>query len=129
IVRIKAVDGGFFVNAPDNTKGILISANHSNGDEMEIYLSTRHIGTHKLDSNTYALSYGMHPKSYLLYRTIIGDQLITSFKYTGELIITKADTASGIISGTFNCSLGSPSGEVITISEGRFDINSKTINL
>ncbi|MBC8151666.1 MAG: hypothetical protein H7Z72_02015 [Bacteroidetes bacterium] len=54
------------------------------------------------------------------------DAYVTSSKYTGWVSITKADTATGIVSGTFEFKAATPSGKTVTVSNGRFDVNART---
>jgi hypothetical protein len=45
------------------------------------------------------------------------------------VVITKADTISGIISGTFEFEGGNSLGQKVKITDGRFDVNSRSVNL
>jgi hypothetical protein len=49
---------------------------------------------------------------------------MTSNIQTGRVTLTKADTISGVISGTFDFVAATSSGEIVKVSEGRFDIKS-----
>ena len=63
---------------------------------------------------------------YGLYESTIGETYVTSAKYTGLVTITKADTVSGIVAGNFSFKAASAGGQIVTISQGRFDVNART---
>jgi hypothetical protein len=68
-------------------------------------------------------------ENYGWYQAADGIGFMTNPNQTGRVVITKADTISGVISGTFEFEGGNSLGQKVKITDGRFDINSRTVNL
>lgn len=68
----------------------------------------------------------LDPGDYGLYESSGGDAYVTSSKYTGVVTITKADTVSGIVAGSFSFKAANSTGQTVSISQGRFDVNART---
>lgn len=78
-----------------------------------------------MNEKTQTISVGFDVKDYGFYRRG-GAQYITSKEFTGKVVITKADTATGVVSGTFEFVAGNSQGNKINITNGRFDVNVRT---
>lgn len=82
------------------------------------------------DTNPYPgeLHYKNHAV-YIEYEPGTADY-VTNSRYTGSINFTRVDTINHIISGTFEFTAENTdgSGETIKVTDGRFDINSATIN-
>lgn len=82
------------------------------------------------DTNPYPaeLHYKNHAV-YTEYKPGTADYM-TNTRYTGSINFTRVDTINHIISGTFEFTAENTdgSGETIRVTDGRFDINSATIN-
>jgi hypothetical protein len=114
--------GGFFQDAAGKLN-IYIAANSYN-DYIEIYL--KHIissGIFYLNSNTDTKPNVIFPESYGAYFIRnASDEFVTDSLHTGTVNITYADTAKGIVSGTFVMNVyNKNTREVKSITEGRFD--------
>lgn len=126
-VTVKPIDGGFFNNSIDDSIRIWISAYASNGEEVHIYLESLTLGVRKLDKNTDPIGASFSPSNYGLYRNSRKEEYITSSVNTGSITLSKADTTTGILSGTFDFTVSNSKGVLARINFGRFDINSKTL--
>ena len=81
-----------------------------------------------LNENTQTSPTSLNPKNYGLYRNVGGKAAyVTSKQFTGKVVITKSDTATGVVAGTFEFVAGSPSGDKVTVTNGRFDVNTRTL--
>lgn len=123
----EAIDGGFFNNFIDDTIRIWVRTHLSNGEEVDIYLTRALDAKHDLNKNTSARGASFNPKNYGLYRNAAQIEFITSSVSTGSVTILKADTATGILAGTFEFVCSDPKGNVVKITSGRFDIINKTL--
>ncbi|MDQ6482153.1 DUF6252 family protein [Dyadobacter sp. LHD-138] len=126
-VIIPPIDGGFFKNSFTDSIEIWIQANADNGEEMHIFLSSLDLGKRTLDAKTHPVGESFTPANYGLFRDSKRTQFITSESSKGMVLLEIADTTSGIIAGTFEFTASDPKGNLVKITEGRFDINSKTL--
>ena len=121
------ITGGFYNNSIDDTLRIWIISNADNGEEIHLNLKSIVLGERKLNSNTQPKGASLFPSNYGLFRNVSGSEFITSSNCTGTVILIKADSVSGIIAGTFEFTASDPKGNLIKITNGRFDINSRTL--
>lgn len=122
----KPVNGGFLVIYNAAGLGIYVSTYAKNKQRIELYLNDFRTGRYELNGNTQPIPVSVSPKDYGLYESSEGDDYVTSSKYTGSITITKADTLTHIVSGTFEFEAVSPTGKTVTVSNGRFDVNPTT---
>ncbi len=123
----KPITGGFFliVATPTYRRGVFIRAVSKDEQGVNIYLDGYEVGEHLLNEMTQIRPANLNPKNYGLYQK--GDETyVTSDKFTGKVIITKSDTTTGIVSGTFEFVAGNSQGEKVNITNGRFDVNYAT---
>lgn len=70
--------------------------------------------------------------NYVLYHESKPNRIdyLTNTRYTGSITFTRVDTTNHIIAGTFEFTAENTdgSGETIKVTDGRFDINSATLN-
>jgi hypothetical protein len=124
---IKPIYGGFLVLSSKPYKlGIYVYTYEKSGQKIEIYLNDYLLGKHILNSNTSTIPASVDPQDYASYTSVLGDKYITSSKYTGQITIIKADTAIGIVSGTFDFEAVTSIGQTVTVTKGRFDVNART---
>jgi hypothetical protein len=118
---INATSGGFF-GTPDGKRNIFIKA-YSSNDYIDVYLKNIYqTGTYLLNKNTDVHPNVAYPESYGAYFVDGQDYYVTDPTHTGAVIITYADTSTGIVSGTFEMHLYQKnSGKIINITKGRFD--------
>jgi hypothetical protein len=116
------ISGGFRWFVKDSLMGFHIFTIASNGDQIQLHLRSSAVGTHKLNRKTAARDFQMNAENYLLFRKKSGYEYITSNVNIGTVNITKSDTISGILSGTFGGELVDRSGNTINVRNGRFDI-------
>jgi len=111
--------GGVFINARNFSSSPVET-------EFEIHLaSVAGPGNYELNSNTDIYPYQSGSYAYHVKRKINPlNEWITGSQYTGSVTITKFDTASKIISGSFAFKAGSmdSSASAIDVTEGRFDV-------
>ena len=117
----KPIDGGFYLMGPNDKRTIYIIATSKDKQQVYLFLDEAKIGSFDLNLNTQTSPASLFPKSYGLYRSADGTDYVTSSHNTGKINITRADTLSGIIAGTFFFTAGSDSGDKVSITEGRFD--------
>jgi hypothetical protein len=111
--------GGVFINARN-------FASSPSETEFEIYLQNIS-GPGTFPLNQVTSKYPNHVASYAYYikrKFMPENEWITSDKFTGNVVVTKFDTANNIISGTFEFTAGSVdnSADPIIVTEGRFDV-------
>lgn len=123
-VTVKPINGGFLRNSFSNSLNISLVTYRSNGDEIDIYLKLPIVGIHNLEKSTKRRGDDFNPENYGWYHSSENKNYMTSNTKTGRVTITKADTISGIISGTFDFVAATTSGEIVKVSDGRFDIKS-----
>jgi hypothetical protein len=126
-VIIPPIDGGFFQNAITDSVEIWIQTSADNGEEMDIFLNSIETGKRNLNVKTYPKGVSLAPSSYALFRDSKRTEYITSNTNMGFVQLNVADEVTGIIAGTFEFTAADPQGNLIRITEGRFDINSKTL--
>ena len=125
---IKPVEGGYqgnFDGFPyDN---VWIRTARKDGSGLDIYLRTaNNSGVYLLNQTTQIRPTILVPQSYAYYHDGSGKYL-TNNQYTGSVTITKADPIGGTIAGIFSFAAKDySSGRIITVTEGRFDVNIRT---
>ena len=118
----KPISGGFFLIPSRGYEAVInIYAVSKDGQRLELYTDEAKIGSFDLNLDTQTSPASLSPESYGLYRSADGVDYVTSALNTGKVIITRADTLSGIISGTFFFTAGSDGGDKVSITDGRFD--------
>ena len=102
----------------------------SDKQQIQFYLNDYKLGKHLLDQNPgaipAALYAALHPNDYGLYESGEGDVYATSSKYMGWINLTKADTATGVVAGTFEFQAATLDEKTVSITNGRFDVNART---
>lgn len=93
--------------------------------EMEIYV--KHLtgpGTYSLNQTTEAYPNESASYAYYVKRNLnVEDEWITSASATGQVVVTRYDSASRIVSGTFQFTAAAHYGSApVTVTEGRFDV-------
>jgi Family of unknown function (DUF6252) len=121
----KPISGGFQNIANSGVLTIFINTINKNGEVIQLYVDSQATGNYLLNKTTGFIPNEIFPKNYGLCR-FGGKIYITNIEDTGKVVITKVDKSTGVISGIFEFTAGSGT-EKIKITEGRFDINSKTI--
>lgn len=125
----KAINGGFAGYGSHIPPTIFIRTYSKDKTVLHVFLKTIEVGIHELDQDTYKIDRDFYPESYGWYQGADGISFMTSRNHTGRVVITKADTISGIVSGTFEFEGGNSLGKKVKITDGRFDVNTKTVNL
>jgi hypothetical protein len=124
----KAINGGFTINNADE-RTIYLRTYKQDKTEVYIFLKTVTVGAHELNHDTYRIDRDFFPENYGWYKAADGRGFMTNPNQRGRVVITKADTISGVISGTFEFEGGNSHGLSVKITDGRFDINTRTVNL
>ncbi|MCF0056478.1 DUF6252 family protein [Dyadobacter sp. CY356] len=124
----KAINGGFAGYGSHNPPTIHLWTYSKDNSEMHIFLKTIEVGIHDLNKDTYRIDRDFFPENYGWYRAADGTSCITNRNQRGSVTVTKADTISGVISGTFEFEGGNSLGQRVKITDGRFDVNSRTLN-
>lgn len=129
----KAIEGGFYDvykrNSFEKRLGVYIRAHMKNGEYINLYLQESQVGKYQLNKNTSILPNDFYPENYGAFYS--NSYFITNSVSTGEITITRADTINLQISGIFQFTgiRGSGSSQqTVSITDGRFDINMKTLN-
>ena len=123
----KAINGGFAGYGSNNPPTIYLRAYSTNKIGLHIFLKTIEVGIHELNQDTHTIERYRFPENYGWYQGADGIGFMTNPSQTGRVVITKADTISGIISGTFEFEGGNSLGQKVKITDGRFDVNSRTL--
>jgi hypothetical protein len=122
-VRTPPVVGGLSARYRGPGTAIRFFTFSSSKQSIEIYLDDHLLGKHLLNTEySKAVLGGTHygvcgsGNSYFY----------TSPKYTGWVNVSKSDTVSGIVSGTFEFTGADLNGNTVSITNGRFDLNART---
>ncbi|PWJ57873.1 hypothetical protein CLV98_10553 [Dyadobacter jejuensis] len=121
---LKPINGGFFINSITEKKAIWIRTYTSNEERMDIYLKDINLQKHLLFKNTTPVEVSLNPENYCLYQNSEMIKYITSSLNTGYVSLTQVDTLSGIIAGTFEFTAADTKGNLVRITDGRFDVKS-----
>jgi hypothetical protein len=123
----KPILGGFLGIFANVFKiGVYVSTNSKDKKSIRLYLDDFNLGVHVLNSNTDTRPTTITPKDYASYISSEGDEYVTSSKYVGQINIIKADTTTGIVSGSFEFTAATKTGETVSVTNGRFDVNART---
>ena len=117
----KPIGGGFYLMGISDKRTIHITATSKGKRQAILFIDEAKIGSFDLNLDTQTSPASLSTESYGLYRSADGVDYVTSALNTGKVIITRADTLSGIISGTFFFTAGSDGGDKVSITDGRFD--------
>ncbi|MBU1821002.1 MAG: hypothetical protein KKG00_05760 [Bacteroidetes bacterium] len=120
----KPIEGGFYrILTTPKSVGIWIYTFSKDKREIHLHLNDLDLGEHLLNHDTQVRPIALIANDYGSYQS--GNTIYsTSSRHTGKITITKADTLTGIISGTFEFTVGNSTGMTYQITEGRFDITS-----
>ena len=122
--QIKAVDGGYQgIRWKDIKHCIWVRTYNKDGSGMDLWIrNVEQKGDYELNFDTGVSPTVILPYNYGYYFTSSIDYITTS-QYSGKVHVTKADTITGIIAGTFEFICYSPAiKEKISVTNGRFDI-------
>ncbi|GHB85806.1 DUF6252 family protein [Persicitalea jodogahamensis] len=124
---VKPIEGGFYrVLTTPRSVGIWIRTRDNDKKRVHVHLEDIEVGEHLLNLDTQVMPVTILAKDYGMYQ--VGNLIhSTSSRHTGRVTITKADTLTGIISGTFEFIAASSTGDTVRVTDGRFDINSITL--
>ncbi|MCY7353453.1 MAG: DUF6252 family protein [Cytophagaceae bacterium] len=127
----KPIEGGFkaiYDNSNRRSVGVHLSTYKLNGEMIDLHCNNYEIGQYKLNQETNVRPFVFNPKDYGMFSSADGNYYVTNTTSYGTLTITKSDTVTGLLSGTFEFKAkDKKSGKVVEISNGRFDINVLTI--
>ena len=126
---LKPISGGFYAISPYPVykRGIYLLTISNDNQQVNLYLNDSKAKSYSLSIDTQPNPVNIYPSDYGYYQAGNGNTYITSSYYTGSITISKADTVTGIISGTFEFTAGDTKGQTVKITDGRFDINTRTL--
>ena len=121
----KPVDGGYLAptSFDKSRHNVIVESTRKNGTGFQIYLRDVSKPGEYLLSTTTNLFGGelRQPQNYGAYY-IPGKLYMTTSRYTGKVIITRADTVNKIVSGIFAFK-AEHGKDTVTITNGRFDVS------
>lgn len=121
---IKPITGGFnLLGENPGVRRIWIRTRSKDKQEIQLHIKDVRIGEYILNEDTQILPIALFAINYGMYQTG-NSTYTTSSKYTGKVNITKADTVTGVLAGTFEFTVGNSNGTTFKITDGRFDIKS-----
>ncbi len=121
---IKPITGGFNVIGENpGVRRIWIRTLSKDKQRIHLHIEDVRLGEHLLNNDTQILPIALFAKNYGMYQ-VGSSTFTTSSRHTGKITITKADTITGVLAGTFEFTVGNSSGTTYEITEGRFDIKS-----
>jgi hypothetical protein len=124
---LKPVYGGLSgIRSTPYRVGVYVYTYAKDKQRIELFINDYKLGPHLLNKDTQTMPANIAPQDYGLYQSAEGDTYVTSSRFTGQITILKADTATGIVAGTFEFTAATPTGRTVTISQGRFDVNART---
>ena len=122
-----AINGGLYGRSYKSGLYLHFSTYGSTNDNGSI---TVHLEDYKLGMNPVNngdLTKGnLIGRKYFAYYGRGNSFYYTSSAYKGWVNLTKADSISGIVSGTFDFVLADTTGKTVSITDGRFDLNIRT---
>lgn len=118
----EAIYGGFTQPPGIDTINIFLRAYRPDGTGIDLYLRSIKIGVHHLNANS--SPYSIYPQPYGSYYSTEKILFITATGAIGSVKISKADVKTGLLAGTFEFEAVTSSGEIVKVSDGRFDIKS-----
>ena len=121
--RIEPVYGGLY-DIPLNPRVIAIKvrANSPGREGMDIFVRASKVGEYIFNKSTLSINNDSKAENYAAYGDTEGRVYYTNPQATGKVIITKADTITGNVAGTFYFTARNPKGETIEVTKGRFDV-------
>lgn len=120
--RYPGVNGGFYKIGLDTTFYLYIRAYK---DEESVELWARNVtkaGNYELKYSTETKPNALFPLNYASVH--FGDEYVTTNVYNGWVNVTKADTLTGLVAGTFEFTAVNrrdPS-KTLRVTDGRFDV-------
>ena len=125
---VKAIDNVFTGVGSDPKVYLWLTTYKSDGSTLHLYLKDPYnVGTYYLNKNTGIRPNIIFPDDYGFFSK--GRYYITDSLHLGKITIIKSDIYNGLIAGTFEYTASNPiTKETVTVTEGRFDIDVKTLN-
>jgi len=123
---VKPVNGGLGIYSSQYKIGVYVRTYTKDKQRLNLYLNDFTLGPHVLNTTTGTAPALLDPADYAFYQASDGTEYVTSRQHTGVIILTKADTITGIVSGSFSFRAANASGQTVIITEGRFDVNART---
>lgn len=122
-----AVRGGLYSSDSKPGRSIYFSTYSStdNNGSISVNLGDYKIGMNYVNNGDVSTGNLIGRQYYATY-TRGNSHFFSSSTYPGWVNITRADTSSGIVAGTFEFILADTSGNTVTITNGRFDLNANT---
>jgi len=124
----KAVEGGYQYdyNDPKQRHNVWITTVRKDGSSMDIYLhNVFKEGEYLLNFDTAVRPTILFPENYIYYYDRNSNYITTS-RYTGKVIVTRADTMHSILSGTFEFTgYDANTKKTISVTNGRFDTTTR----
>jgi hypothetical protein len=120
----KAVEGGYqAIEWKDIKNCIWIRTNNKDGSGMDIWLcNVERTGEYSMDYNTGVSPAVILPYNYGLYYNR-RNFFVTDVQHIGKVMITRADTVTGVVAGTFEfTAYDSTARKTISVTNGRFDV-------
>ena len=126
---LKPIYGGFYgVQSNPVKRGIYIQTSESSGQRLDLFIADYKLGVYEFNKDTSPITQNL--RSFGSYRIASGQVYMTSSINTGRVTVTKADTITGIVSGSFSFKAGAvnlngqPNGTgTVEVTEGRFDVS------
>ncbi len=125
----RPIEGGFY-GITNSQIGIYLRAHSKDGSMIRIFLNDYKIGTYQLNQDTNIMPFTTYPKDYALYGINEGKLFVTNSKMSGTVkILRSGPNIDGILSGTFSftASNSSTPTQTFRVTDGRFDINVRTL--
>jgi hypothetical protein len=123
----KPIEGGFY-GISSTQIGIYIRAHAKDGSMVHIYLNDYKPGIYGLTQTTNILPFSSYPKDYALYAISEGNYFTTNSKTHGIITVVRSGpNIDGIVSGTFSFDASNNTSQTVEVTEGRFDINVRTL--
>lgn len=121
----KPVEGGYLATTSfDRTRNnVIVESTRKNGTGFQIYIrDVSKPGEYPLNATTNLFGGELRqPQNYGAYY-VPGKLYMTTSRYNGKVIITRADTVNKIVSGMFEFT-AVHAGETVRVSNGRFDVS------
>jgi hypothetical protein len=96
-----------------------------NNGVITVHLDNYKLGINPVNNGNWAKADLIGRKYFATYSRNDG-WFLSSSAHKGWINLTKADSVSGIVSGTFEFILADTTGRTVSITDGRFDLNSRT---
>jgi hypothetical protein len=126
-VKNAAIRGGLFGWSYKSGSYLHFSTNGSkdNMGVITVHLEDYKLGMNYVNNGNFAKADIIGRKKFATYSRADGWYLSSS-AYKGWINLSKSDSVSGIVSGTFEFILADTTGRIVSITNGRFDLNGRT---